>query len=96
MATSRDIINELRAQARTLRCFGYDPVVRESLMRSLHRGADEIDRLQGELDLLRAFAEIPEDTPAAPPASPARGSSVPASLARRYRDYVGEWPEDRA
>lgn len=92
MASSREIINDLRAQARTLRCFGLDPVVRESLMRSLHRGADEIDRLQGELDILRAFAEIPKE----PPASPAPADPIPASLAQRYHYYVGEWPEDRA
>lgn len=59
MAMSREIINDLRGQARTLRCFGFDPVLREGLMWSLHRGADEIDRLLSELDLLRAYAEIP-------------------------------------
>ncbi len=60
MATSREIINDLRAQARTLRCFGFDPVLRETLMWTMHRGADEIDRLLVELDMLRAFAQIPE------------------------------------
>lgn len=59
MSNSRDIINDLRAQARTLRCVSIDPVVRESVAWSMHRGAEEIDRLQGELHMLRAYAEIP-------------------------------------
>lgn len=92
MATSREIINDLRAQARTLRCFGLDPIMRETLMRSLHRGADEIDRLQCELDILRAFAEIPEE-PEKPKTPP---DPIPASMAQRYRDYVGQWPEERS
>ncbi len=61
MASSREIINDLRGHARTLRCYGLDPVVSENLMWSLHRAADEIDRLSAELGLLRAFAEIPQE-----------------------------------
>ena len=91
MSPSREVINDLRAQARTLRCFGFDPVLRETLVRTLHRGADEIDRILGELDILRAYAEIPAE-----PKAPKTPEPIPASLVQRYRDYVGKWPEERS
>lgn len=60
MATSREIINDLRAQARALDGRHVQGSMMHGVCRSLRRAADEIDRLLAELDMLRAFAEIPE------------------------------------
>lgn len=60
MTTSREIINDMRAQARALDGRHITGSMMHGVCRSLRRGADEIDRLLGELDMLRAFAEIPE------------------------------------
>ena len=60
MATSREIINDLRAQARALDGRHVQDSMMHGVCRSLGRAADEIDRLRAELDMLRAFAEIPE------------------------------------
>ncbi|UXU74350.1 MULTISPECIES: hypothetical protein [unclassified Paracoccus (in: a-proteobacteria)] len=58
MTGARDIINELRAQARALEERSADDAAMPALCRSLRRGADEIDRLLAELAMLRAFVEI--------------------------------------
>ncbi len=60
MATSGEIINDLRAQARALDGRHVQGSMMHGVCRSLRRGADEIDRLLGELNMLRAYAEIPE------------------------------------
>lgn len=59
MSTSREIINDLRAQARELDGRHDCGSMLDGACRSLHRGADEIERLLSELDMLRAWAEIP-------------------------------------
>lgn len=61
MASARQIANDLRAQACALDGRHVSGSVMDGVCRTLRRGADEIDRLLGELHLLRAFAEIPED-----------------------------------
>lgn len=61
MATTREIINDLRAQARALDGRHVSGSMMDGVCRSLRRGADEIDRLLGELQMLRAYVEIPED-----------------------------------
>lgn len=61
MATSQQIITDLRAQARALDGRHLSGTMMDGVCRSLRRGADEIDRLLGELHMLRAYAEIPED-----------------------------------
>ncbi|WP_313350526.1 hypothetical protein [Paracoccus sp. (in: a-proteobacteria)] len=59
MASTREIINDLRAQARALDCCPVSGTMMHGVCRSLRRGADELDRLLGELVMLQAFAEIP-------------------------------------
>lgn len=61
MATPREIITDLRAQARALDGRHLSGTMMDGVCRSLRRGADEIDRLLCELHLLRAFAEIPPE-----------------------------------
>lgn len=61
MATSQQIITDLRAQARALDGHHISGTMMDSVCRSLRRGANEIDRLLAELHMLRAYAEIPED-----------------------------------
>ncbi len=58
MASSREIITDLRLQARALDGRHVQGSMMDGVCRSLRRGADEIDRLLGELHMLRAFAEI--------------------------------------
>lgn len=60
MATTREVINDLRAQARALDGRHLSGSMMHGVCRSLRRGADELDRLLGELDMLRAWAEIRE------------------------------------
>ncbi|MDQ7775173.1 MAG: hypothetical protein Q4615_04285 [Paracoccus aminovorans] len=91
MASSQQIISDLRAHARALDGCHLSGTMMHSVCRSLRRGADEIDRLLGELAWLRAWAEIPEEPKAPKPHDP-----IPASLVQRYRDYVGQWPEERS
>lgn len=59
MASTREIINDLRAQARALDGRHMSGSMMDGVCRSLRRGADELDRLLAELDMLRAYAEIP-------------------------------------
>ena len=61
MATTGEIINDLRAQANALDGRHVQGSMMHGVCRSLRRGADEIDRLLSELNLLRAYAEIPPD-----------------------------------
>lgn len=61
MATTGEIINDLRAQANALDGRHVQGSMMHGVCRSLRRGADEIDRLLSELNLLRAYAEIPAD-----------------------------------
>lgn len=61
MASSQQIITDLRAHADAFDNCHLNGTMMHSLCRSLRRGADEIDRLRGELDMLRAFAEIPPE-----------------------------------
>ncbi|WP_353429487.1 hypothetical protein [Paracoccus denitrificans] len=61
MASTRQIITDLRAQARALDGRHLSGSMMDGVCRSLRRGADELDRLLGELAMLRAFAEIPGD-----------------------------------
>lgn len=61
MASSQQIITDLRAHACALDGCHAQGSMMHSTCRSLRRGADEIDRLLGELDMLRAFAQIPGD-----------------------------------
>ncbi len=58
MASSREIITDLRAQARALDGRHLQGSMMHGVCRSLRRGADEIDRLLDELHMLRAWAEI--------------------------------------
>lgn len=60
MASSRDIINDLRAQARALDGRHVSGTMMDGVCRSLRRGADELDRLLDELHMWRANAEIVE------------------------------------
>ena len=60
MASSQQIITDLRAHAAALDGCHLSGTMMHSACRSLRRGADELDRLLGELDMLRAFAEIEE------------------------------------
>lgn len=50
MISTRHIINDLRARAR---------MSSGSTAHSMQRGADELERLLDEVQLLRAYAEIP-------------------------------------
>ncbi len=61
MASSREIVNDLRAQARSLDGRHVRGAMLDGICRSLRRGADEIDRLLAEIHMLRAWAEIPGD-----------------------------------
>lgn len=58
MASSQQIITDLRAHANALDGRHVQGTMMHSVCRSLRRGADEIDRLLAELHLLRAWAEI--------------------------------------
>lgn len=57
MASSREIVNDLRAQARAIERSHLEFMMVDGLARSLLRGADEIERLLDELTYLRGFAE---------------------------------------
>lgn len=57
MASAREIVNDLRAQARALDGRHLQGSMMGGVCRSLHRGADEIERLEAELTWLRGFAE---------------------------------------
>lgn len=61
MASTRQIITDLRAQAYALDGRHLSGTMMCGVCRSLRRGADELERLLDELHLLRAYAEIPED-----------------------------------
>jgi hypothetical protein len=58
MATTRQIINDMRAQARAIDGRHLQGRMMCPTARALRRGADELERLLDELFLLRAFAEI--------------------------------------
>lgn len=58
MASSREIITDLRAQARALDGRHLQGSMMHGVCRSLRRGADELERLLDELHMLRVFAEI--------------------------------------
>ncbi|UFS63830.1 hypothetical protein LO749_06465 [Paracoccus denitrificans] len=62
MPSSREIINDLRAQARALDGRHVAGSMMDGVCRSLRRGADELDRLLVELDMLRDYAEIPDSS----------------------------------
>lgn len=57
MATTRQIINDLRAQARALEGRHLSGTMMCPVVRSLHRGADELERLDDELFYHRAAGE---------------------------------------
>lgn len=61
MASSRQIVTDLRAHAAQLDGRHYQGCMMTSTCRSLRRGADEIERLLAELHYLRAYAEIPPE-----------------------------------
>lgn len=61
MATTRQIINDMRAQACALDGRHLSGMMTDGVVRSLRRGADEIERLEAELFYHRAAAEIPKD-----------------------------------
>lgn len=61
MARTRQIITDLRAQARALEGRHVSGSMMDGVCRSLRRGADELERLADELYLLRAYAEIPQE-----------------------------------
>jgi hypothetical protein len=60
MASTREIINDLRAQARALDGRHLQGTMMDGVARALRRGADELDRLEDELFYHRAAAEYPE------------------------------------
>lgn len=57
MAGSREVINDLRAQAAALDGRHLSGSMMDGVARSLRRGAGEIERLLDELTWLRGFAE---------------------------------------
>lgn len=57
MATSREIINDLRAQAAAMERRGHD-----QLVTSLRRGAAEIERLLDDQFYMRAALDMPAET----------------------------------
>lgn len=57
MATSRQIVTDMRAHARQLDGTHVQGCMMGSTCRALRRGADEIERLLAELTWLRGFAE---------------------------------------
>ncbi len=61
MASTRQIINDLRAQANTCEGRHLQGQMLTPHVRSMRRGADELERLLDELLMLRAWAEIPEE-----------------------------------
>lgn len=61
MPSARQIINDLRAQARALDGCHVSGSMMDGVCHSLQRGADELERMSDELHMLRAWAEIPED-----------------------------------
>lgn len=61
MASTRQIITDLRVQAGALDGRHVAGSMMDGVCRSLRRGADELERLVDELHLLRAFAEIPQE-----------------------------------
>lgn len=58
MASSRQIINDLRAQAAALDGRHVQGSMMDGACRSMRRGADEIERLLDDLTYLRGFAEL--------------------------------------
>lgn len=65
MATPRQVINDLRAWAAHFDGTHLQGHMMDRVVRSLHRGAEVIEQQQAELDLLRAYAEIPQERDAA-------------------------------
>ncbi|NEX47614.1 hypothetical protein [Pseudotabrizicola algicola] len=63
MASTRQIINDLRAHSRAFEGTHVQGTMMTSLCRSLDRAVHELERLHDEVTLLRAFAEIPQDAP---------------------------------
>lgn len=61
--STREIINDLRAQARGLDGRHLGGVMQDHVARSLRRGADELERLLDELFYHRAGAELPREEP---------------------------------
>ncbi len=61
MASTRQIINDLRAQANALDGRHLSGTMMDGVARSLRRGADELERLDDELFYHRAAAETQED-----------------------------------
>lgn len=61
MASTRQIINDLRAQANAVDGRRLRGETLQPFVRSMCRAADELERLLDELHLLRAFAEIPQE-----------------------------------
>lgn len=61
MVTTRQIINDLRAQARALDGRHLQGSMMDGVARSLRHGADELERLDAELFYFRADAEAGED-----------------------------------
>lgn len=56
--SSRQIINDLRAQARALDGRHLSGTMMDGVCRSLRRGADELERLLDDLTYLRGYAEL--------------------------------------
>lgn len=65
MASSREIINDMRAQAAALDGCHVSGSMMDGVCRSLRRGADEIERLLDDLVWLRGYADIPQEEDAA-------------------------------
>ncbi|WP_304616964.1 hypothetical protein [Paracoccus sp. (in: a-proteobacteria)] len=65
MTSSREIINDMRAQAAALDGRHVSGSMMDGVCRSLRRGADEIERLLDDLVWLRGYAEIPQEEDAA-------------------------------
>lgn len=61
MASTRQIINDLRAQANACEGRHLQGEMLTPHVRSMRRAADELERLLDELHLLRAYAEIPQE-----------------------------------
>ncbi|MAU46240.1 MAG: hypothetical protein GOVbin2371_30 [Prokaryotic dsDNA virus sp.] len=61
MASTRQIINDLRAQARALDGRHLQGTMMDGVARSLRRGADELERIDGDLFYYRAAEALPEE-----------------------------------